>query len=141
MGFHKRRITNKHVRYCYIKNGVESLKQLLTADAFYCENGIALEFINLANVEHVCWLRIEKTIYDDIYTKGLSMLTEAQQEHVAVILADITYSRDEKLIKLKQYLSQFKDEFDACGIEYTYLASQIFKEHHEKLNGSRDSIR
>jgi hypothetical protein len=140
MGFHKRRITDKLVRYCYINGGIDSLKGLLTADAFICEQGLASTFIDMSNAELVCWLRIEKTIYDDIYTKGTCMLTEAQQENVAVILADNTYSRDEKLIKLKQYLSQFKDELGAYGIEYTYLASQILKEHHEKLNRSRDII-
>lgn len=140
MGFHRRRITDKLIRYCYINGGVESLKNILSADAFICEQGLSSLFIEMTNEELVCWLRIEKTIYDDIYTKGTSMLTEAQQENVAVILADNTYSRDEKLIKLKQYLSNFKDELGAYGIEYTYLASQILKEHHEKLNRSRDII-
>lgn len=139
MGFHKRRITNKLVRYCYCTNGIEALKALLTADAFISENGIASSFIRETNNERVCWLKIEKMIYNDIYTKGTSMLTEEQKINIAVILSDRSYSRDEMLIELKHYLSHFKSELDANGIEYTFLASQILKEHYEELNRTRDT--
>lgn len=139
MGFHKRRIANKLVRYCYCTNGIEALKALLTADAFISENGIASSFIRETNNERVCWLKIEKMIYNDIYTKGTSMLTEEQKINITVILSDRSYSRDEMLIELKHYLSHFKSEFDANGIEYTFLASQILKEHYEELNRTRDT--
>lgn len=138
MGFHRRYITNKLVRYCYSTNGIDSLKQLLTADAFISEEGISLSFLRMANNERVCWLKIEKMIYKDIYNKGTGMLTEAQKINVAVILADNAYSRDQKLIELKAYLSKFKSEFDADGIEYTFLASQILKEYYEEFNRTRD---
>lgn len=138
MGFHRRRISNKLVRYCYSTNGIDAVKALLTADAFISESGIATSFILDANSERVCWLKIEKMIYNDIYTKGTSMLTEEQKINIAVILSDVSYSRDEMLIELKHYLSHFKSEFDANGIEYTFLASQILKEHYEELNRTRD---
>jgi hypothetical protein len=111
---------------------------LLTADAFISEEGISLSFLRMANNERVCWLKIEKMIYKDIYNKGTGMLTEAQKINVAVILADNAYSRDQKLIELKAYLSKFKSEFDADGIEYTFLASQILKEYYEEFNRTRD---
>ena len=69
MGFHRRRITNKLIRYCYSTNGIDAVKSLLTADAFISESGIASSFILDANSERVCWLKIEKMIYNDIYIK------------------------------------------------------------------------
>ena len=39
-------------------------------------------------------------------------------------------SRDQKHIELKSYLSQFKDELDVHGIDYTWLASQFIKEYY-----------
>lgn len=138
MGFHKRHITNKLVRYCYSTTGIDSLKKLLSADAFISEHGIASSFVRLATNDRVCWLKIEKMISNDIYNKGMSMLTETQKNNVAVILADDGYSRDQKLIKLKTYLSNFKSDFDADGIEYTFLASQILKEYYDESNRTRD---
>ncbi len=39
-------------------------------------------------------------------------------------------SRDQKHMELKSYLSQFKDELDVHGIDYTWLASQFIKEYY-----------
>ncbi len=39
-------------------------------------------------------------------------------------------SRDQKHMDLKSYLSQFKDELDVHGIDYTWLASQFIKEYY-----------
>lgn len=138
MGFHKRRISNKLVRFRFINNGIDSLKELLSADAIIVENGIANDFIKEMSADRVCWLKIEKMIYDDIYNKGTGMLSEEQKINIAVILSDISYSRDEHLMEIKSYLSYFKNEFDAQGIEYTYLASQIIKEYYE-VNGTRNT--
>ena len=138
MGFHKRRISNKLVRFRFINNGIDSLKELLSADAIIVENGIANEFIKEISTDRVCWLKIEKMIYDDIYNKGTGMLSEEQKINIAVILSDTSYSRDEHLMEIKSYLSYFKNEFDALGIEYTYLASQIIKEYYE-VNGTRNT--
>jgi len=33
-------------------------------------------------------------------------------------------------MELKSYLSQFKDELDVHGIDYTWLASQFIKEYY-----------
>lgn len=138
MGFHKRRISNKLVRYRFIDNGIHSLKELLSADAIITENGIANDVINEMYNDRVCWFKLEKMIYDDIYNKGTGMLSEEQKINIAVILADQSYSRDEHLMEVKLYLSYFKNEFDAHGIEYTYLASQIIKEYYE-VNGTRNT--
>ena len=46
------------------------------------------------------------------------------------ILYNKGYLRDQKHMKLKSYLSQFKDELDAHNIDYTYLASQFIKEYY-----------
>jgi len=39
-------------------------------------------------------------------------------------------SRDQEHMELKSYLSQFKDELDVHGIDYTWLASQFIKEYY-----------
>lgn len=141
MGFHKRRLTNKLIRYYYCTNGINSLQNILTADAFIYEDGLSSWFVNAVNSDKVCWFKIAKTIYTNIYSKGISMLTSYEWSYINTILENSAYSRDQKLIDIKQYLSQFKDKLDAYGIDYTYLASQILKEHHEKLNGSPDTRR
>jgi hypothetical protein len=138
MGFHKRRISNKLIRYCFVNNGIDSLKELLFADAIIAESGIAYNVINEMYNERVCWFKIEKMIYDDIYNKGSDMLSEEQKINIAVILSDSSYSRDGHLMEIKSYLSYFKNEFDVQGIEYTYLASQIIKEYYE-VNGTRST--
>lgn len=66
------------------------------------------------------------------------MLTNDQQMNIAVILTNNGYSRDQKLIKLKTYLSKFKSDFDVNGIEYTFLASQILKEYYDKFNRAQN---
>ena len=137
MGFHKRYISNKLVRYCYSSDGVDSLKSLLTADAFTFEIGIASTFLRIANNAQCCWIKIEKLIYTDIYNKGMDMLTHEQEQNISAILSDIQYSRDQKLIEIKSYLSKFKTELDANGIEYTFFASQILREYYEKFNRPR----
>jgi len=46
------------------------------------------------------------------------------------ILHNSEYLRDQKHMELKSYLSQFKDELDAHGIDYTWLASKFIKEYY-----------
>jgi len=52
------------------------------------------------------------------------------KSEVYKILHDDKCLREEKLMLLKSYLSQFKDELDANGIDYTWLASQFIKEYY-----------
>ena len=52
------------------------------------------------------------------------------KSEVYKILYDDKCLREEKLMLLKSYLSQFKDELDANGIDYTWLASQFIKEYY-----------
>jgi len=46
------------------------------------------------------------------------------------ILHNSKSQRDQKTMELKSYLSQFKNELDAHGIDYAYLASQFIKEYY-----------
>ncbi len=52
------------------------------------------------------------------------------KSEVYKILYDDKCLREEKLMLLKSYLSQFKDELDVNGIDYTWLASQFIKEYY-----------
>jgi hypothetical protein len=52
------------------------------------------------------------------------------KSEVYKILHDDKCLREEKLMLLKSYLSQFIDELEANGIDYTWLASQFIKEYY-----------
>ena len=52
------------------------------------------------------------------------------KSEVYKILHNNGYLRDQKHMKLKSYLSQFKDELDAHDIDYTWLASKFIKEYY-----------
>ncbi len=58
------------------------------------------------------------------------MITLAQEIFINTILTNNNYSRDQKLMKLKSYLSKFKAQFN---IDYTYVASQLLKDYYDKL--------
>lgn len=137
MGFHRRHISNDLVRDLFMQRGIGSLKDLLSADAFITELGLASDFISLTNKkinERDRWTAVEELIIDDIYSKEMfSQGIQIPKAEIYSILYNSEYSRDQKLIELKGYLSQFKKQLDANGIDYTYMASQILTEYYAKI--------
>ena len=74
MGFHRRYITNDLIKSMYKQRGIESVKSLVDkVDAFIVQDGLAQDFIDLANYQEDIndvdrWNIIEKLIRDNIYT-------------------------------------------------------------------------
>jgi len=137
MGFHRRHISNDLIRNIFQQRGINALKDLLSADAFITERGLATDFITLINKninERDRWHAVEELIIDNIYNKEM-LIHDIQipKAEIYRIVYDSEYSRDQKLIELKVYLSQFKKQLDAYGIEYTYMASQILTEYYAKV--------
>lgn len=46
------------------------------------------------------------------------------------ILNNTRFPREVKLMKLKNVLSEIKDDLESSNLEYTYLASLILKEYY-----------
>ena len=137
MGFHKRRFSNEFLLSNYLSGGVKSIKCLIgKADAYMGERGIASDFLDLVfddeiKNENDRWTAIDKMISNYIYTKEMNVFNlSISRADVYKILHNNEYLRDQKHMKLKTYLSQFKDELDAHNIDYTYLASQFIKEYY-----------
>lgn len=138
MGFHRRYITNDLIKSMYTQRGIKSVKSLVDkVDAFIVQDGLAQDFIDLANYQEDIndvdrWNIIDKLIRDNIYTKEMNVFDlSVNRIEVYKILYNSEYSRDRKLMELKLYLTQFKDELDANGFEYTRLASQFVKEYYD----------
>lgn len=137
MGFHRRHISNNLVRDMFQQRGIDALKGLLSADAFVTEIGLASDFIALTNKkinERDCWNAVEELVTNDIYNKEMySLNTNVPKAEVYKILHNSEYSREQKLMEMKLYLSHFKKIFDADGIDYTYAASMIINEYYAKI--------
>ena len=142
MGLYKRFISNDLVRKYYNEGGILKLKTLLTTDVFIYESGIASDFISLVNSnlsEQDLWIAVKEVIQNDIYIKGYMLPAGISNAKIYEIMHNSEYSRDEKLMQLKSYLSKFINELDAYGIDYTYMASKILIEYYERSNGIKNN--
>jgi hypothetical protein len=136
MGFHRRHISNDLVRDMYQQRGITALKGLLSADAFVTELGLASDFIALTHKkinERDCWKAVEELVTNNIYKKEMySLNTKIPKAEVYKILHNSEYSREQKIMEMKLYLSHFKKILDADGFDYTYVASNIVNEYYAK---------
>lgn len=147
MGFHKRRISGDLIREIYIQRGIAGLKSLLSADAFITTSGLASDFIELANSElpeDDFWIAAEKLVINDIYNKDMygpdDLNANIPTAGIYEILYNSDYSREQKIIELKTYLSRYRKEILAeDGIDYTYAASIIINEYYAKIKRTENN--
>jgi len=137
MGFHRRRITNDHIRDSYKQRGLSFLKSVLSIDTIICEMGLASNCVGLINSKlniYDRWLAIEELVKNDIYNKDMYNLDEQiPTTGIYEILYNSEYSRDQKLMEMKLYLSEYKKILDAQGIEYTYAATSIINDYYAQI--------
>lgn len=137
MGFHRRRLSNDHIRDSYKQRGISFLKSLLSADTIIHEIGLVSDCIDLTNSKlnvYDCWIAIEELVKNDIYNKDMYKLNDQiPNAGIYEILYNSDYSREQKLMEMKLYLSGYREILDAEGIDYTYASSLIINDYYAQI--------